>query len=364
MTKSNARVMAALLRSHGWIMLPLLLLLQETVSSPTGPKQGKDEKMRRSVFQSTDNETAYAFDVWRSILNGSAKSVEPESASGGKLRAPGPPGPQGPPGPPGPQGPPGHGWSHKDLVVIFENFLKTDTFLGHLNCNSKKQKSTTVDTTGTPTEDAGGGHATGCLPGPPGPKGEKGERSDKAKQLEAYFTTAIPGGDTIIKALPQVTHGFTVRTSRSLRVRKRTIIEIDLFEHVIAPGMFNRGLLFDSATGRFTANVGGIYQFDAKLHISWHSQNSQPANKTVSQTPTHSMPFIRCLVCINSRCGLNGYIQVFHEAEPSKSFFTISVRGMLHLRARDYTSVFVENASRHNLTVLTMSSFSGILLGV
>ena len=49
MTKSNARVMAALLRSHGWIMLPLLLLLQETVSSPTGPKQGKDEKMRRSV---------------------------------------------------------------------------------------------------------------------------------------------------------------------------------------------------------------------------------------------------------------------------------------------------------------------------
>ena len=38
--------------------------------------------------------------------------------------------------------------------------------------------------------------------------------------------------DQIIKALPQVTHGFTVRTSRSLRVRKRTIIEIDLFEHV------------------------------------------------------------------------------------------------------------------------------------
>lgn len=75
---------------------------------------------------------------------------------------------------------------------------------------------------------------------------------------------------------------------------------------VSAPGLFVRGSSFDSSTGRFTADVSGVYQFHANLHISWHLQGARPTSGINSQTAPHVLIYIRALICINSRCAMNG----------------------------------------------------------
>ncbi|NXF27746.1 ADIPL protein, partial [Rhodinocichla rosea] len=115
----------------------------------------------------------------------------------------------------------------------------------------------------------------------------------------------------------------------------------------VAKGAFLRGSGLNVATGRFTAPVGGIYQFSANIHID-HSELK-------SKVQLRARDSVRVLICIESLCHRHTDFSLFSLQKIP--IFPIS------LQAGQYTSIFVDNGAGAAVTVQHGSDFMGMLLG-
>uniref|UniRef100_A0A8C3Y2G6 Adipolin n=1 Tax=Catharus ustulatus TaxID=91951 RepID=A0A8C3Y2G6_CATUS len=138
-------------------------------------------------------------------------------------------------------------------------------------------------------------------------------------------------------------------------VDKKTLVELQNFQSPLAKGAFLRGSGLNLATGRFTAPVGGIYQFSANIHID-HSELK-------SRGQLRARDSVRVLICIESLCHRHTSLEVIAGLESNSKIFTIYVHGLLQLQAGQYTSIFVDNGAGAAITVQTGSDFMGMLMG-
>ncbi|NWT16565.1 ADIPL protein, partial [Vireo altiloquus] len=124
-------------------------------------------------------------------------------------------------------------------------------------------------------------------PGPPGPQGPPGapgaevtrevllqefkEILKEAVELRASLSAhPSPLPLLSLEEIPsrrRVEEAFHCKLKGQVVVDKKTLVELQNFQSPLAKGAFLRGSGLNLATGRFTAPVGGIYQFSANIHI-------------------------------------------------------------------------------------------------
>lgn len=112
----------------------------------------------------------------------------------------------------------------------------------------------------------------------------------------------------------------------------------------------------DQSTGRFTAQITGIYQFSANVHID-HNEVKR------SKSQLKARDNIRVLICIESLCHRYTSLEMIVGLESNSKIFTVSVQGLLELQVGQYTSIYVDNAAGASITIQSGSDFMGILLG-
>ncbi|KFU88956.1 Protein FAM132B, partial [Chaetura pelagica] len=120
--------------------------------------------------------------------------------------------------------------------------------------------------------------------------------------------------------------------------------------------MFHRGPGLNLTSGKYTAPIAGYYTFRATLHIACREQ----------QRKGHSCrgKRLRVLICVQSCCQHNSYLETVSRLESGGDLFTISVAGVLYLKAGQDASVFLDNTAGSPLTIQSGSDFSAVLLGV
>ncbi|NXD42616.1 ADIPL protein, partial [Copsychus sechellarum] len=155
-------------------------------------------------------------------------------------------------------------------------------------------------------------------PGPPGPQGPPGvpgaeitreillqEFKEILKEaMEQRASQPIPAHPSplpLLLALEQLPpaqrrlpEAFHCQLKAPVLVDKKTLVELQNFQSPLAKGAFLRGTGLDLASGRFTAPVGGIYQFSANVHID-HSELK-------SKVQLRARDNVRVLICIESLC--------------------------------------------------------------
>ncbi|NWV16868.1 ADIPL protein, partial [Origma solitaria] len=214
-------------------------------------------------------------------------------------------------------------------------------------------------------------------PGPPGPQGPPGapgaeitreallqefkEILKEALERRAALTAVPPSPRSPLLSLgdaavpPRLDEAFHCRLKGHVVVDKRTLVELQNFQSPPGRGAFLRGAGLDLASGRFTAPVGGIYQFSANVHLD-HSELK-------SRAQLRARDSVRVLICIESLCHRYTSLEVIAGLESNSKIFTISVQGLLQLQAGQYTSIFVDNGAGAAVTVQNGSDFMGMLLG-
>ncbi|MEQ2314827.1 hypothetical protein AMECASPLE_015980 [Ameca splendens] len=65
----------------------------------------------------------------------------------------------------------------------------------------------------------------------------------------------------------RIQEAFHCKLKGPVVVDKKTLVELQNFQTPPAKGAFLRGKGMDQSTGRFTAQITGIYQFSANVHI-------------------------------------------------------------------------------------------------
>ncbi|NWR41735.1 ADIPL protein, partial [Regulus satrapa] len=152
-------------------------------------------------------------------------------------------------------------------------------------------------------------------PGPPGPQGPPGapgaevtreillqefkEILKEAMEHRASLALPSPLPPPLLwlEELPsrrRVQEAFHCQLKGHVVVDKKTLVELQNFQLPLAKGAFLRGLGLNLATGRFTAPVGGIYEFSAHVHID-HSELK-------SKVQLRARDNVRVLICIESLC--------------------------------------------------------------
>ncbi|NXS82502.1 ADIPL protein, partial [Erpornis zantholeuca] len=214
-------------------------------------------------------------------------------------------------------------------------------------------------------------------PGPPGPQGPPGapgaevtrevllqefkEILKEAVKLRASLALSSPPSPLPLLALEEipsrrrVEEAFHCKLKGQVVVDKKTLVELQNFQSPLAKGAFLRGSGLNLATGRFTAPVGGIYQFSANIHID-HSELK-------SKVQLRARDNVRVLICIESLCHRYTSLEVIAGLESNSKIFTIYVHGLLQLQAGQYTSIFVDNSAGAAITIQNGSDFMGMLLG-
>ncbi|XP_064253081.1 adipolin isoform X1 [Passer domesticus] len=216
-------------------------------------------------------------------------------------------------------------------------------------------------------------------PGPPGPQGPPGapgaevtrevllqefkEILKEALEHRASLATSalpsqLPPLLLSLEELPsrrRVEEAFHCKLKGQVLVDKKTLVELQNFQSPLAKGAFLRGSGLNLATGRFTAPVGGIYQFSANVHID-HSELK-------SKVQLRARDSVRVLICIESLCHRHASLEVIAGLESNSKIFTVYVHGLLQLQAGQYTSIFVDNGAGAAVTVQHGSDFMGMLLG-
>ncbi|NXH49267.1 ADIPL protein, partial [Dicaeum eximium] len=215
----------------------------------------------------------------------------------------------GPPGPPGPQGPPGAPGAEVTREVLLQEFKE-------ILKEAMEQRASLAQPSQLP------------------PLLLSLEEIPARRRLEEAFHCQLKG---------------------QVLVDKKTLVELQNFQSPLAKGAFLRGTGLNLATGRFTAPVGGIYQFSANVHI----ELSEPR----SRAPLRARDNVRVLICIESLCHRHASLEVVAGLESSSRTFTLCVHGLLQLQAGQYTSIFVDNGAGATLSVRNGSDFMGILLG-
>ncbi|NXO71720.1 ADIPL protein, partial [Phainopepla nitens] len=217
-------------------------------------------------------------------------------------------------------------------------------------------------------------------PGPPGPQGPPGApgaevtrevllqelREILKEALEhraslslAALPSALPPPPLLsLEPLPsprRLEQAFHCQLKGQVVVDKKTLVELQNFQSPLAKGAFLRGSGLDVASGRFTAPVGGIYQFSANIHID-HSELK-------SKVQLRARDSVRVLICIESLCHRYTSLEVIAGLESNSKIFTIYVHGLLQLQAGQYTSIFVDNGAGAPITIQNGSDFMGMLMG-
>ncbi|NWV07988.1 ADIPL protein, partial [Ptilonorhynchus violaceus] len=216
-------------------------------------------------------------------------------------------------------------------------------------------------------------------PGPPGPQGPPGapgaevtreillqEFKEILKEaVERRASPAVPAHPSqlpplllSLEGIPfrrRVEEAFHCRLKGQVLVDKKTLVELQNFQSPLAKGAFLRGSGLDLATGRFTAPVGGIYQFSANVHVE--------RGEARSRAPLRARDSVRVLVCIESLCHTHTSLEVIAGLESNSRIFTIYVHGLLQLQAGQYTSIFVDNGAGAPITIQNGSDFMGMLMG-
>ncbi|NWW02025.1 ADIPL protein, partial [Oreocharis arfaki] len=216
-------------------------------------------------------------------------------------------------------------------------------------------------------------------PGPPGPQGPPGApgaevtREVLLQEFKEILKEAIERRASLaVSAHPsqlpplllsleeapshrRVEEAFHCKLKGQVVVDKKTLVELQNFQSPLAKGAFLRGSGLNLATGRFTAPVGGIYQFSANVHID-HSELK-------SKVQLRARDNVRVLICIESLCHRYTSLEVIAGLESNSKIFTIYVHGLLQLQAGQYTSIFVDNSAGAAITIQNGSDFMGMLLG-
>ncbi|XP_021393484.2 adipolin [Lonchura striata] len=216
-------------------------------------------------------------------------------------------------------------------------------------------------------------------PGPPGPQGPPGapgaevtkevllqEFKEILKEaMEQRASLALPAQPSPLPPLPlalaeagsqqRLLEAFHCKLKGHVLVDKKTLVELQNFQLPVARGAFLRGSGLDVATGRFTAPVGGIYQFSANVHLEHSELRGRAALRARDS--------VRVLVCVESLCHRHVSLEVIAGLESNSKTFTICVQGLLQLQAGQYASVFVDNGAGAAVTVQSGSDFMGMLLG-
>ncbi|XP_005057883.2 PREDICTED: adipolin [Ficedula albicollis] len=190
----------------------------------------------------------------------------------------------GPPGPPGPQGPPGAPGAEITREILLQEFKEI-------------------------LKEAMEQRASQPLPAQPSP---------------------LPPLLLALSQLPlaqrRLDQAFHCQLKAQVLVDKKTLVELQNFQSPLAKGAFLRGTGLDLATGRFTAPVGGIYQFSANVHID-HSELK-------SKVQLRARDNVRVLICIESLCHRHTSLEVIAGLESNSKIFTVYVHGLLQLQVR------------------------------
>ncbi|XP_014741242.1 PREDICTED: adipolin [Sturnus vulgaris] len=192
-------------------------------------------------------------------------------------------------------------------------------------------------------------------PGPPGPQGPPGapgaevtrevllqEFKEILKEAMEYRSSQpipahpspLPPGLLSLQELPsrrRLDEAFHCQLKGQLMVDKKTLVELHNFQSPLAKGAFLRGTGLNLASGRFTAPVGGIYQFSANIHID-HSELR-------SKGQLRARDNVRVLICIESLCQRYTSLEVIAGLESNSRIFTVCVHGLLQLQAGQYASI-------------------------
>ncbi|XP_053775268.1 erythroferrone isoform X2 [Desmodus rotundus] len=170
--------------------------------------------------------------------------------------------------------------------------------------------------------------------------------------VEALLTQALNRGSRarLVEA------AFHCRLRHNASVERRTLHELSGYYLPQAEGAFYRGLGLNLTSGQYKVPVAGFYALAATLHVALPEQRRpelpRPRNR------------LRLLICIQSRCQHNVSLETVVGGRSGMELFTISVSGILYLKRRQHTSVFLDNASSSPVTVRSGSHFSAVFLGI
>ncbi|XP_054870861.1 erythroferrone-like isoform X1 [Amphiprion ocellaris] len=200
------------------------------------------------------------------------------------------------------------------------------------------------------------------LPGPPGPPGPQGppgppapllpqqqqliqELQLKLRDLSVCFQCDPP---------PRVSTSFLRRLLQSVSVPRRSLLELQPYSQPSDSELtLQRGLSFNTSSGRYSAPVSGFYQLTSSLLI-----------ESADRVQVRLRDSVRAAICIESLCQSNLSVESVMAVAAAGGTFSILLTGTLYLQAGEYVSVFVDNATGSSISVLQDSLFSGILLGV
>ncbi|XP_023234953.1 adipolin-like [Centruroides sculpturatus] len=276
-----------------------------------------------------------ARDAWQTFLKNAEREEKKAKKQKNRLRnarirqmqtgLPGPRGPRGPPGPPGGQ------VTKEELVKIFGEMVKDA---------AEKKFQITID-----------------------PQCTK-EYSEVQKTKSGGQQLQPPLFDVDhVTITPKVSWSFLWQLKENVWIGSNTINEISNYYKPIAKGSHDRCQSFVSAeesfncqnnswldTGRYELQKSGFYTFYVSFHFN--------KNNSCEIRPFDS---IEVLLCINSQCEENVSLKTITDVKNSP--FTVSINGILHLKKKQYVSIYVNNNSKCSVKIFRNSQVTGFLTG-
>lgn len=210
-----------------------------------------------------------------------------------------------------------------------------------------------------------------CDPGPPGPPGPRGPIGPPGAQVTeatmmAEFRNMVQESanrrsrriadqniSLMAAGIPDLLSAHHVVLRYAITIRKKTHQEVQNFKLPgDQAGTFVRGSDINLRSGRYVIRYTGVYHLTATLLISRdRDTNLRPRD------------FIKISICINSLCELNTALTTIAGMESNSLKFSVTITGMLMLKAGNYVSVYVENNTNKPLNIMEQSSFSGLMIG-
>ncbi|XP_078372546.1 adipolin-like isoform X1 [Oculina patagonica] len=202
-------------------------------------------------------------------------------------------------------------------------------------------------------------------PGPPGPAGPPGAQITEATMMAEFRSMVQESANRrsrriadqnislMAAGIPDLLSAHHIVLRYDVTVPKKSHQELKNYklpgDH---SGTFVRGNDIDLRTGRYVIRYTGIYQLTAHLVISRDREaNLRPRD------------YVKISVCISSLCELNTSLTTITGMESNSLKFTVSVTGMLMLKAGHYVSIYIENNTNKPISILEKSSFSGLMIG-
>lgn len=202
-------------------------------------------------------------------------------------------------------------------------------------------------------------------PGPPGPIGPPGAQVTEATMLAEFRNMVQESANRrsrriadqnislMAAGIPDLLSAHHVLLRYAINIPKRAHQEVQNYKQPgDQAGTFVRGSDVNLRSGQYFIRYTGVYHLTATLLISRdRDTNLRPRD------------YIKISICINSLCELNTALTTIAGMESNSLKFSVTVSGMLMLKAGSYVSVFVENNTNKPLVILEQSSFSGLMIG-